>query len=1026
MIGQTLALSLLLLGPPGSAAEQRDVPPPKIYLVAPTEPLSPQEQQKTFHLPPGFEIQLVASEPEVRKPINLSFDARGRLLVTQSIEYPFPADEAAPKRDRIGILTDTNGDGRFDQVSTFAECLNIPMGITPVPGGAIGYSIPDIHRFYDDDGDGKAERREPIYQTFGHRDTHGMTNSFRRWIDGWIYACHGFSNTSTIQGSDEEPITMNSGNTYRFRVDGSHIEYFTHGQVNPFGLAFDPLGNLYSSDCHSKPLYMLLRGAYYPSFGKPHDGLGFGPDMIAHSHGSTGIAGVVYYAADHFPREYHDTVFIGNPVTGRVNHDRLAAHGSTYQAVEQPDFVACDDPWFRPVDVRLGPDGALYIADFYNSIIGHYEVPLTHPRRDRERGRIWRIVYVGEDGDVRPQPMTDLTALNLDGLLDHLADANLMVRTLATNEIVDRFGEAAAEPLRRLITGASHRWQRAHGLWVLERIGALDDALVRRLADDPQRVVRVHLVRMLAEREQLDEPQWNLLRKQLQDADPFVRRAAADALGRHPNVANMAPLLELWAETPAEDTHLIHVMRIALRDHLASPGLYAAIPSESIENPARAMHLAEVNLGVHNEESAQFTLARLSAGTFDADRFGELVHHAARFAEEARLEDVYRFAERSKDHATPTRQAGVLRSLRRVAEERQAELPEHIVAWAHQLGDQLLDSQSTAEVRTGIRLASEFRVRRLHEKLARVASADSPFAPLRPFALDACVAVGPTESIALLEDILAAAEEPKALRSRAAAALGNINNEASRTVLVEQLARAPEHLALAIATALASGKDSGAALLDAVGQGKASPRLLTEGGITSRLLAAKVPDAQKRISELTAGLPPEDERIVKLIAARREGFSRSSGGSDVDPNRGREVFKKVCAACHRIGGEGAKIGPDLDGIGNRGVGRLTEDVLDPSRNVDQAFRLTLLTTTDGRALSGLVLGTEGNVLRLADAEGKEIRIPLDEIDEQASGGLSPMPANVPDLITEAEFYDLIGYLLSQRQTSVEQSATDGS
>ena len=156
-----------------------------------------------------------------------------------------------------------------------------------------------------------------------------MTNAFTWGFDGWIYACHGFSNDSRCRGPTSKPITMHSGNTYRMRPDGSHVEYFTHGQVNPFGLAFDPLGNLYSSDCHSRPLYQLLRGAYYPSFGKPHDGLGFGPEMMTHDHGSTAIAGIAYYAADQFPAAYRDTIFIGNVVTNRINHDRLEWHGST-------------------------------------------------------------------------------------------------------------------------------------------------------------------------------------------------------------------------------------------------------------------------------------------------------------------------------------------------------------------------------------------------------------------------------------------------------------------------------------------------------------------------------------------------------------------------------------------------------------------------------------------------------------------------------------------------------------------------
>src|SRR5581483_11534148 len=134
-------------------------------------------------------------------------------------------------------------------------------------------------------------------------------------FDGWVYACHGFSNTSHVEGADKDEITMQSGNIYRMRPDGSHIEQYTWGQVNPFGLSFDPLGNLYSSDCHSRPIYQLLRGAYYPSFGKPDDGLGFAPEMMTHDHGSTAIDGVIYYAADQFPEPYRGRMFVGNVVT---------------------------------------------------------------------------------------------------------------------------------------------------------------------------------------------------------------------------------------------------------------------------------------------------------------------------------------------------------------------------------------------------------------------------------------------------------------------------------------------------------------------------------------------------------------------------------------------------------------------------------------------------------------------------------------------------------------------------------------
>ena len=350
--------------------------------VRKTDPLTPQQQQQTFHLPEGFEVQLFAAEPDIGKPMNMAFDARGRLWVTQSQEYPFPAKEGQG-RDRISILEDTNGDGRADRFTVFADGLNVPIGVLPVEGGAIVYSVPYIYRFFDLDGDDKADQKSVLYGKFGYRDTHGMVNAFTRGFDGWIYACHGFTNTSTTRGADGHTVSMVSGNTFRFRLDGSRVEQNTYGQVNPFGLTFDPLGNMYSVDCHSQPVYQLQSGADYPHFGKLPRGIGYGPEMIAHRHGSTAIAGILYYAADQFPAELHNNVLTGDTITNRLYRDRITAVGSTPVAEHESDVLVSDDPWFRPVDLELGPDGSVYVADFYNRIIGHYEVPLKHPGRDR-------------------------------------------------------------------------------------------------------------------------------------------------------------------------------------------------------------------------------------------------------------------------------------------------------------------------------------------------------------------------------------------------------------------------------------------------------------------------------------------------------------------------------------------------------------------------------------------------------------------------------------------------------------------
>ncbi|NBP25954.1 MAG: dehydrogenase, partial [Proteobacteria bacterium] len=348
-----------------------------------------------------------------------------------------------------------------------------------------------------------------LYGPFDHtRDTHGNQASFRRGFDGWLYATHGFNNDSHVTARDGSHVDLNSGNTYRIRLDGSRIEHHTHGQVNPFGLAWDARGNLYSSDCHSAPLYQLLAGGWYPSFGKPHDGLGFAPVMLEHAHGSTAIDGAVYYNDDLWPAEYRDTLFIGNVMTSRLNRDTITFNGSTPKATEQPDFLTTTDPWFRPVDATLGPDGALYIADFYNRIIGHYEVPLTHPGRDRERGRLWRVVYKGTDGRARLR--SPALPKDLDGLVGELGSPSLSRRLLAMGEIQDRFGAKAlpavgraASKARSQKSGSSQERadqgsaMRISALWLQHRLGGLDAGLRGRefladLSDSRDSLVRIH------------------------------------------------------------------------------------------------------------------------------------------------------------------------------------------------------------------------------------------------------------------------------------------------------------------------------------------------------------------------------------------------------------------------------------------------------------------------------------------------------------------------------------------------------
>jgi len=647
MLRYSFALLLLM----SFAAAQE--PPP----VATQDPLTPAEEAKKFQLPPGFEIQLVASEPDIAKPMNLSFDDRGRLYVTSSVEYPFPVKDGAAGRDTVKVLEDFGPDGKARKISTFVGGLNIPIGQYPTADGVICHSIPKIWKC-SDVKDGVCQKREPLYGDVGFRDTHGMVNAFSPWLDGWWYACHGFSNESTLKSATtDSQIKMSSGNTFRFRPDGSKIEYYTHGQVNPFGLCFDPIGNLYSADCHSLPIYQLLRNGYYPTFGGSHDGLGVAPSVMSHLHGSTAIGGIVYYAATQFPEKYRDTIFVGNPVTGRIDHDKMEVHGSSYKAIEQPDFLKSDDRWFRPVDLKLAPDGSLYIADFYNRIIGHYEVALTHPGRDRDRGRIWRIVYKG-DGANAPKPMPDLTTLGAADLVKLLNDDNLQVRTRATNQLADRIGKAGDDEVRKALDGTA--FQKAHAMWVLERHGALDEAAVRKLAGDGDRLVRVHVYKALAER-----AAWtfeaDLARGALKDADPYVRRAAAESLGLHPAKENIKPLIELWNTTAKDDSHLIHMARMTLRDQLVPAGTFAALPGLLGDDKAAMGRVANVCVAVKTEEAGSFAMAWMKSTPMDGGTMASFLKHVIRYGPQAELASAFEMA-RSTSKAPPREQIGLVRS----------------------------------------------------------------------------------------------------------------------------------------------------------------------------------------------------------------------------------------------------------------------------------------------------------------------------------------------------------------------------
>ena len=950
-------------------------------LVRESGPLTPEQEQACLTAPEGFEVQLFAAEPWINKPINLAFDGKGRLWVSSSYEYPYAAPGARwvdaegsrvrGSRDGIFILEDTDGDGRADKKTIFADGLNIPTGVLPWKNGCIAWSVPNIWYFEDTDGDDVCDRRRILFGPLGfEKDVHGNCSSFRLAPDGWVYGTHGFNNTShfrvrpenlkgAMPGDPGTELLLHSGNVYRFLPDGSRIELFTAGQVNPFGLAWDRWGHLYSADCHSAPIYQLIPGAVYPSFGKPDDGLGFGPVMIQHTHSSTGICGIVYLDNDVWGKEWNDRTLIGNVVTSRVNLDRISFSGSTPRAAEEPDFITSQDPWFRPVDLRMAPDGSLYVADFYNKVIGHYEVPLTHPGRDKARGRIWRVIRKG--GGQAPARLE---------------------RPVADLRFAARAGKLSAADLTQVAAF-------------------------------------------------------------LQSSEPQEQRVAVEAL-RHPASVEWLPrLLAVLGATPAQDAALRHLLRIVIREHLRLPGAMALLEQQSLSREVEREVLT-VARAVDSVDSAKYVFGRMKQEAAQVPDTGAALVQLAKVLPAEELSGFVR----EKFAGDAARQADLLLAIVDGLQQR-GDLPAApVLAWGNQLTADLLRAMPDGPEPTWTNAPMnpvtpppwgiEFRTRADGKKATVVSSLASGLASpepaagtlrSRPFAAPGqlsfwlCGHDGPPDAAALGVNFVRLTDATTGAELRSAAPPRNdvaqevkwdLKDLSGREVRLELTdgARGP-----AFAWLAAGDFDPPVVKAESLkGEAAMTGRLAR---LADLLKYAAPPALRDRLAVFLPPPPPAPPSAVtpeqqaladRLIAARLEAFKAGSP----NPQKGEAVFTVNCAVCHALGGKGSLVGPQLDGIGNRGLERLMEDVLDPGRNVDAHFRLRVITRQDGAVLAGLERGQAGQVVMVVDAAGQEHRIPKADIKSNEETALSLMPAAFGASVPEADFLDLMAWLLKQR------------
>lgn len=1146
-------------------------PEPKQFAehIRTTEFQTPEQERAGFKLPPGFEITLFASEPDIGKPINMEFDEKGRLWVTQSSEYPMAA---APKKghDKITIIEDTDGDGKGDKFTPFAQDLNIPIGILPFKKGAIAFSIPNVYQFTDTDGDGKSDEKKVILGEFGHQDTHGMVNNFIRGFDGWIYACHGFTNTSTIAGTDGDSITMVSGNTFRFKSDGSRVEQTSYGRVNPFGYTFDEWGYLYSVDCHSKPIYQLIRGAEYPHFGKKSPAMGFAPEMMSYELGSTALSGLVYYLGEQFPEEYRNSFFSGDVVTCRINRNTMSFTGSSPEAKRQEDFLISADPWFRPVNIKTGPDGALYIADFYNRIIGHYEVPLDHPLRDRQSGRIWKITYKGDKKHKDNKPR-DWSTASINELIKNLNHPQLNLRMMIANQIVEGYGTKAIDPLiSKLKSSKIDSKTYVQALWALFRLKGLTDGMLDKALSHKDAVIKVHAFRILAEQVAVSSKHQDIALKALRDTNIHVQRVAAEVLSKYPKMAVVKALVALYTGAVEQDSHLKYTALLAIRENLKNAEVMKSVNAQNWEEEQLKV-LIKVIRDVPSEKAALFAMKYLQNHDLSNAELLSSLEFIGRYMDVTNLKQPIDFiqkkfsgnldvqymlfntmqqglqqrggalvpsmknwgislAEQSLKNISVSANMWSNKPLEQTGEPINpwstrdgaivAEIPALKMIWSeiqwypptgilvspdfvlpsslelsvfdndvHNTESKIGVSKNTVRIRLakskkvvasyravfktkmenkdlmnaikfdlkayegqkafievvdstktgsvgigGIQpavlkipdkgpaesasrytLAAEivnaYKVKDLEPEMKKLFTADWADYKTRATAAMALMTLNPVKNKALISDAFLSLDESQLMKEKIAQAIAQDNSDEKYALLQKGFEGSQRNLQIVIAGLLVNSEKGIGYLLESVKQGDVKFDLLSELSIKERLTTNISDKQQKQLDQMSLGQASESEARKTLILARLADFDPAS----VTVESGKAMFIQNCSMCHQIKGNGGMIGPQLDGIGNWGQKALTEKVLDPNRNISQAFRTYNIVLKNGKVLTGLYRREEGGVLVFANPGGQEFSVPKHEIKERKPSKYTLMPDQFSKTITKKEFDALLKYLLSVKE-----------
>jgi putative membrane-bound dehydrogenase-like protein len=968
--------------------------PKRIIDLFPHAGLSPQKAAEVMTVPKGFKVTAIAGEPDVRQPIAMTIDDRGRLWVAECFAYP----QKQPKEkahDRILIFEDADGDGTFETRKVFYEGLNLVSGLEVGFGGVWVGQAPELLFIPDRDGDDKPDGPpKVILDGWGLHDTHEMLNSFIWGPDGWLYGCHGVFTHSLVgkPGTPKEKrVPINAG-IWRYHPLKEKFEVFAWGTSNPWGIDFNDHGDAFLTCCVIPHLFHVIQGARYQRQAGQH----FQPYTYAdiqtiarHRHwvgnqwnnvdrarsdssgGGHAHAGAMVYLGGAWPEKYRGQLFMNNIHGARLNVDQLTPKGSGYSGDGEPDFLKANDLWSQMLYLRYGPDGQVYVIDWYDRNQCHNRDPKIH---DRSNGRIFRISYQGS----KPVKV-DLRARTDDELVDLQLNSNdWYVRTarrlLMERAVARKLNPKARERLVRMAFEHADVTRRLRGLWALHVTGGLSEDQVKTGLAHTCPHVRSWTIQLACEDGKPSPATLKRLEVMArEDSSPVVRLHLASAVGRFPLEERWNLLSGLLGHAGDASDHNLPLMY-----------WYAAEPLAGVD-ASRALNLVARG---KVPSLLSFMIRRVgSSGAGDA------------------LALLVRELDRVKDaEGQLAFLGGIEQSL---VGRRQVPMPK---GWADVY--RRLGSSDNREVALRARqLAVIFGDQEALALFRRAVSNQRLPLAERKDALAALLNVGDDRLAPVLLSLL---DEP-ALREDALRGLAGYDDaKTPAAILGGYRSLNPGEKRTALAT-LASRAPYARALLAAVGAKKVAATDLT-ADLIRQMRNLKDADVDKQIGAVWGTVRETAADKAKLIA-RFKKLIQSRPATRDDLPLGRALFAKTCQQCHTLFDVGGKVGPELTGSNRADLDYLLSNVLDPSAVLAKEYTASVVETTRGRVLTGIVREEGTNALTVLTAT-ESVIVPRKEVASIRPSDQSMMPEDLLKPLSDDQVRALVGYLASPRQVAL--------